>query len=175
MHNDVVGKWDSSLNIKLIHISYNLNTIWRTILIFLSCVCMMHMCGCLCHGSHGKSGSQRPSPVFSHLFEGSEVWTLAAKLVPQELYILQHLIGPSLKQFYTKVLAYIVFCLRPTRRGQLGIFFHTWAKFWIGSAQNVIVFFFNTIAYFSFCTLCNFKYIHFVTWIKRTGKFMTLV
>lgn len=139
MHNDVVGKWDSNLNIKLIHISYTLNTIWRTIFIFFyRCVCAWH----ICMGACATARVWQPeaiSTVFSPPFEGSEVRTLAAKHVPQELYPLCHLTGPSLKQFYTIVLAYIVFCLRPIRRDQLGIFFHTWAKFWTWSAQYVTV------------------------------------
>lgn len=122
MHNDVVGKWDSSLNIKLIHIYLEHNL--KDYFYFFIVVCV-HDAYVWEPVPRQESGSQRPSPLFSPLFEGSEVRILAAKLVPQELYPLRHLIGLSLKQFYTIVLAYIVFCLRPIRRDQLGIFFHT--------------------------------------------------
>lgn len=139
-------------------------------LFFYRCVCAW----CICVGACATARVWQPeaiSTVFSFLFEGSEVRILAAKLVPQELYPLRHLIGLSLKQFYTIVLAYIVFCLRPIRRDQLGIFFHTWAKFWTGNAQYVS-FFSVLLLTFLFCILCNFKYTHFVIRIKLASSWL---
>lgn len=121
------------INSYLIYLEHNLKDYFYFIFLSL-CVCV-HDAYVWVLVPQQESGSQRPSPVFSHLFEGSEVRTLATKLVQQELYPLRHLIGPNLKQFYTILLAYIVFGLRPIRQGQLGIFSTRELSFGLGMIE----------------------------------------